>query len=54
MEHPDLAEGFILESPFVAPSESAIGWHKTLGEDLKIHRAIKMSSCGQILKESPL
>ena len=41
MEHPDLAEGFILESPFVAPSESAIGWHKTLGEDLKIYNAIK-------------
>ena len=34
MEHGDLLAGMILESPFIAPSDAAIGWHKTFGAQM--------------------
>ena len=34
MEHSDLLAGMILESPFIAPSDSAMSWHKTFGAQM--------------------
>ncbi|CAG5105960.1 Oidioi.mRNA.OKI2018_I69.chr1.g2607.t1.cds [Oikopleura dioica] len=31
VEHENHTDGLILESPFINPSETAIGWHKTIG-----------------------
>jgi len=34
VEHPNHTDGLLLESPFINPSETAIGWHKTFGAQI--------------------
>jgi alpha-beta hydrolase superfamily lysophospholipase len=51
VEHPNHADGLLLESPFINPSETTIGWHKTFGglfqiEDINI---CKITVLAQIL-----